>query len=62
MIHFFFTQESQEMEVTKVLIAVTFVATLCSIALSAPVKPSPTDIQVLADVISRVVKNGTQEV
>lgn len=50
------------MEVTKVLIAVTFVATLSSVTLSAPVKPSPTEIQVLADVISRVVKNATQEV
>ena len=50
------------MEVSKVLIASILVASLSSVARSAPVKRSTSDIQVLTDVISRHVKNATQEV
>ena len=50
------------MEVPKVLIAALFVASLSLVALSAPVKRSASDIQVLTDVTSRHVINATQEV
>ena len=50
------------MEVSKVLIASILVVSLSLVALSAPVKRSSSEIEVLADVVSRQVKNATQEV
>ena len=50
------------MEVSKALITVVFVASLSSVVRSAPVKRSPSTIDILTDVISRHVKNATQEV
>ena len=53
---------TENMEISKVLMASILVASLSSVVHSAPVKRSTSDIQVLTDVISRHVKNATQEV
>ena len=50
------------MEISKVLIASILVTSLSLAALTAPVKRSASEIEVLTDVISRHVINATQEV
>lgn len=50
------------MEVSKVLMAAMLVALLNSVTLSAPLKRSPSTIELLVDLIDGEVKNATQQV